>query len=158
MGSEFGQWTEWNCNASLDWHLTNEEPHHKMQKFIKKLNEVYKLNNELWEVDYSGNGFEWIDYQDQQNSILAFTRKNKAGDKLICIFNFTPEVHYGYKFGVSTEGTYEEVLNSDDIEFYGSNFERQYEVTTEKYEIHNQKQAISVNIPPLGAVIYRLKK
>lgn len=158
MGSEFGQWKEWNCNASLDWHLTNEEPHHKMQKFIKKLNEVYKLNNELWEVDYSGNGFEWIDYQDQQNSILAFTRKNKAGDKLICIFNFTPEVHYGYKFGVSTEGTYEEVLNSDDIEFYGSNFERQYEVITQKYEIHNQKQAISVNIPPLGAVIYRLKK
>ena len=158
MGSEFGQWNEWNCNASLDWHLTANEPHYKMQNFIKELNRVYKDNSELYEIDFDYKGFEWIDFQDSQNSLISFVRKNKAGDKLICIFNFTPEVHYGYKFGVAEEGVYEEVFNSDAEEFYGSNFERKFEVQTEKSDIHNHFNAISVNVPPLGAVMYRLKK
>lgn len=76
---------------------------------------------------------------------------------MICIFNFTPQVHTGYKFGVPKEGKYQEIFNSDLAEFYGSNFERKLEVKTINYEVHNQNHAISVNIPPLGAVIYKLK-
>ena len=158
MGSEFGQWNEWNCNQSLDWHLTENEPHYKMQNFIKELNKTYKENSELYEIDFDYKGFEWIDFQDSQNSLLSFVRKNKAGDKIICIFNFTPEVHYGYKFGVAQEGVYEEIFNSDAQEFYGSNFERKFEIQSEKECMHNHFNTISVNVPPLGAVMYRLKK
>lgn len=157
MGSEFGQWNEWNCNSSLDWHLLENEPHKKTQYFIEKLNEFYKNYSELWELDYFGEGFEWLDFKDQQNSILAFKRKNSKNEEVICIFNFTPQVHTGYKFGVPKEGKYQEIFNSDLAEFYGSNFERKLEVETINYEVHNQNHAISVNIPPLGAVIYKLK-
>lgn len=158
MGSEFGQWAEWNCNQSLDWHLTQNEPHYKMQNFIKELNRTYKENSELWEIDFDYKGFEWLDFQDQKNSLLSFVRKNKEGEKLICIFNFTPQAHPEYKFGVAEEGIYQEVFNSDSDEFYGSNYARKFEIQTEKFDIHNHNNVISVNIPPLGAVIYKIKK
>lgn len=158
MGSEFGQWKEWNCNQSLDWHLMSEEPHYKTLNFVKNLNKVYQDNKALWELDFDGKGFEWIDYNDQQNSLLSFVRKDKSGEKVICIFNFTPEVHLGYKFGVEEEGYYEEIFNSDRADFFGANYEIQDGINTEKCEIHNKKLAISVNIPPLAGVMFKLKK
>lgn len=158
MGSEFGQWNEWNCNQSLDWHLTENEPHYKMLNFMKNLNRVYKDNSELWEIDFDYKGFEWIDFHDSQKSLLSFVRKNKKGDKIVCIFNFTPEVHNEYKFGVEEVGTYEEIFNSDSADFYGSNFGRKFEINTEKLNIHGKENAISVNVPPLGALMYRIKR
>ena len=158
MGSEFGQWNEWNCNQSLDWHLTENEPHYKMLNFMKNLNRVYKDNSELWEIDFDYKGFEWIDFHDSQKSFLSFVRKNKKGDKIVCIFNFTPEVHSEYKFGVEEAGTYEEIFNSDSADFYGSNFGRKFEINTEKLNIHGKENAISVNVHPLGAVMYRIKR
>lgn len=158
MGSEFGQWNEWNCNQSLDWHLTHNEPHFKMQNFIRELNKLYTENSQLWEIDFDYKGFEWIDFQDSNNCLLSFVRKNKLGEKLICIFNFTPQVHYGYKFGVEEEGVYQEVFNSDSEDFYGSNYERKSEVQSEKECMHNHYNTIAVNIPPLAAVVYKLKK
>ena len=114
MGGEFGQWWEWNSNTSLDWHLVQEKPHETLQTFVKDLNAVYRQEPALHEVDFTHEGFEWIDFGDYEQSIVAFIRRAKDRDDfLVFVFNFTPVPRHGYRIGVPKPGFYREILNSD---------------------------------------------
>ncbi len=157
MGQEIGQWAEWNCNQSLDWHLLEWEPHYKLQKFVKDLNNVYKNNKALYELDFSGEGFEWIDFNDYEKSIISFVRKDREGNSVLGVFNFTPSVHRDYRVGVPKEGYYEEIFNSDSDIYFGSNVGNEGGRSSEKITSHGRENSILVNIPPLAGLYFKLK-
>jgi 1,4-alpha-glucan branching enzyme len=158
MGSDFGQWKEWNSNQSLDWHLTNYEPHRKLLEFVKNLNRVYKDNEAFWELDFTHEGFEWVDFHDADNSVMSFVRKSKNGEKMLCVFNFTPSPHLGYRIGVPEKGYYEEVINSDAEMFHGSNIGNLGGLHSEEVHSHGRNNSISINVPPLSAVFFKLHR
>jgi 1,4-alpha-glucan branching enzyme len=159
MGCEIGQWDEWNCMKSLDWHLLQYEPHQKLQYFMSELNRVYRSNPCLYQIDFSWEGFEWIDLHDHDQSTLSFVRKGAdPRDVMVCAFNFTPVSRGDYRLGVPQPGQYEQVLNSDSEAFGGSNFGQIPEVWSEEWGWHGRYHSIKVAIPPLGAVVYRLRR
>ncbi|MEK6560406.1 MAG: 1,4-alpha-glucan branching protein GlgB, partial [Nitrospirota bacterium] len=122
MGGEIGQWWEWNCDVSLDWHLLQYEEHSKLQRFVRDLNHLYRNEPSLCEIDFEYQGFEWIDFHDSDNSILSFLRRGKNPDDiLIFACNFTTVPRRGYKIGVPRAGYYKEILNSDAEIYGGSN-------------------------------------
>ena len=157
MGSEFGQWNEWFCKVSLDWHLPEQQVQQwQLQEFVKKLNKIYVENPSLWEVDFSYDGFRWMDFNDVDNSVIGFARFGRDHrDHLICIVNFTPQVLHDYKMGVPGSTPYQEILNSDADIFGGSNV-----INTEKlvpvHEPYGEAPYhITLNVPPLSGVILK---
>lgn len=159
MGAEIGQWHEWNCNQSLDWHLLNFESHSKLSKYIADLNHIYSSESAMHQVDFSYEGFEWIDFSDADRSIISLMRKSKNGEEnLIFIFNFTPMVHYGYKIGVPWGGRYDEIMNSDSSEYWGSNVGNYGGLDAWETSWQGRGYAVSLNIPPLGMVVLKHKR
>ncbi|MDI6401596.1 1,4-alpha-glucan branching protein GlgB [Balneolaceae bacterium ANBcel3] len=155
MGAEIAQWTEWNSEQSIDWGLTKYERHNGIQALIKDLNSVYTEQKALHQVDFDWSGFQWIDFSDADSGILAFMRRGKSEyDTLVCIFNFTPQVHYEYRIGVPREGTYRTIFNSDSEYYGGSNFGNDKMVAI-KGDWHDQPASIKVNIPPLAGIIVK---
>ena len=159
MGGEYGQFIEWNFDDSLDWHLVEQYPMHtKMLAYSKALNKFYVDNKALWQVDFDWNGFQWIDCNDNENSVVALVRRaEERSDFLVCVHNFTPEVRHGYRIGVPTKGTYVEVFNSDLEEFGGSGVVNAGDIASEDYPFHGRDQSIVITVPPLATVFYRLK-
>ena len=159
MGGEFGQFIEWNFDDSLDWHLVEQYPMHtKMLAYSKALNKFYVENKALWQVDFDWNGFQWIDCNDNENSIVALVRRaDERSDFIVCVHNFTPEVRRGYRIGVPTKGTYVEVFNSDLEEYGGSGVMNAGDIVSEDYAFHGRDQSIVITVPPLAATFYRLK-
>ncbi|MBA3007454.1 MAG: 1,4-alpha-glucan branching protein GlgB [Proteobacteria bacterium] len=161
MGSEFGQWAEWNCKRSLDFHLLDENPlHSQMLTFVAELNRFYKENPSLWQLDFSPEGFQWLDLEDRQNSIISYVRygKNRA-DHLVCLFNYTPQTHYDYKLGLPTDSQYEAIFCSDSEKFGGSNAGNN-ESNTTIYQPLAEPFAQApfhtrITVPPLAGVILR---
>ena len=157
MGCEFGQWSEWYCKMSLDWHLPEQEPQHRMlQEFVKELNRIYADNPSLWQVDFTHDGFRWMDFNDVDNSVIGFARFGEDHrDHLVCIVNFTPQIMYDYKMGVPGGTPYKELLNSDTGVFGGSN------VTNAEYlePVHEPygeaPYHITLTLPPLSGVILK---
>ncbi len=159
MGSEFGQWNEWNCADSMDWHLLQYDSHRTLQDFLGALNRVYAAQGPLHEIDFGWEGFEWIDLHDHDNSILSFMRKGAApGDAVLCVFNFTPVVRNVYRLGVPEAGEYEILLNSDLAEFGGSDAGRAAKPASEPKPWHNHPHSVSFTLPPLAAVFLRRRK
>jgi len=159
MGSEFGQWDEWNFDRSLDWHLLQYEPHQKLQRYIRDLNRLYRAEPPLYEVDFSYSGFEWIDFHDTEQSVISFIRQGKrAGDFLVFVCNFTPVPRYNYRIGVSDAGLYKEILNSDSAEYGGSNTGNAGGVSSEDISWNGRPHSISITLPPLAVVIFKQKK
>jgi 1,4-alpha-glucan branching enzyme len=155
MGGEFGQWSEWYCKRSLDWHLLEEDKHHRLlQDFVRHVNDLYKRQPSLWEIDFSHPGFKWMDFQDVDNSIISFARfaKNQE-DHLVCVFNFTPQTHQNYKVGVPTSKNYREILNSDAAHFGGSNVKTERVGATMHEPFGQASHHVTVAIPPLGGII-----
>lgn len=157
MGSEIGQWNEWNCNQSLDWHLLDWEPHQKTQRFVKDLNRVYKDNRPLWEIDFTPEGFEWVDFNDHENSVVSFIRKTRDGEKILCVFNFTPTPHQNYRLGVPVDGYYEEIFNSDSDMYYGSNVGNEGGRHSEQVSAHGKNHSLVLNLPPLAGMMFKIK-
>ena len=158
MGSEFAQFIEWREYEELQWDIIeNFDIHKKIHNFFKKLNHFYKKHSALWEDDYSKNGFQWIDADNNNQSILSFIRKSKK-ETLIFICNFTPVVYYDYKIGVPKAGSYKEIFNSDKEIFGGSNQLISEKLLSKNEKIHNFKQSISIKVPPLASVILKFKK
>ena len=120
MGTEFGQFNEWNCERQLDWQLLAQEPNASLHKFFNALNHFYLDNPPLWEDDYSWKGFQWIRHDDYQKSIVSFRRIDNSGNELIVIVSFQPVLREKYRLGVPVAGKYEEVFNTDSKEFGGS--------------------------------------
>ena len=158
MGMEFGQWREWQHGESLDWHLLQYDSHSGLQRLSRDLNEMLKGFPCLHQIDFSWEGFEWIDLNDWENSMLFTLRKGKdPNDLLVCGFNFTPVPRQGYRMGVPRLGTYEEVLNTDATIYGGSGLGNPRFVKAEPREWQSRAQSIPVTIPPLGAVYFRFR-
>ncbi|OGL48609.1 MAG: 1,4-alpha-glucan branching enzyme [Candidatus Schekmanbacteria bacterium RIFCSPHIGHO2_02_FULL_38_11] len=157
MGGEIGQWSEWVFSQSLDWHLLQYEPHKKFKNWIKDLNDLYKKEPSMYEIDFNSHGFEWIDFGDYEGSIVSFIRKGKdIEDFTVFVFNFTPVPRYNYRIGVPKSGHYKEVLNSDSERYWGSNVGNLGGVNAKPIRWHGRNYSIRINLPPLGALIFKL--
>ncbi|NJW53234.1 1,4-alpha-glucan branching protein GlgB [Salinimicrobium sp. CDJ15-91] len=154
MGAEFGQPSEWNHDGSLEWHLTNEDPHRKIQETLKELNKLYKKEPALYEKAFSHEGFEWVDIMDAENSIISFMRKaKKPEDNILVVCNFTPVPRENYRIGIEQAGSWKEIFNSDEERFGGSNVKNSEEIGTQDIPAHRQENSLSLTLPPM-AVIY----
>lgn len=157
MGGEFAQFIEWDYQKALDWHLLDYDMHKKMQNYIKDLNNFYKEYKALYEVDFNYEGFEWIDCNDSEHSIISFIRKGKDWhDMLIFVCNFTPAVYENYRVGMPFELAYEEVFNSDSEAYGGSNVING-EVRAEQIAFHNKPYSVSLRVPPLAMTVLKPK-
>lgn len=152
MGSEFGQFIEWNYKQGLDWLLLEYDKHKKLQGFSKALNKFYRQHSELWEIDYSWEGFQWISSEDNCNSVIAFRRINADGDELITVFNWTPNKFDSYCIGVPESGTYKVVFDTSLEKFGGVKPKLSGTYKTKKKEIHGFEQCIDLKLNGLNAV------
>ena len=160
MGSEFGQGLEWRYAYGLEWELLEREPHMKMKDYVKDLNHLYKNEKALHEIDNTYEGFDFIDPHNSEQSIITLMRKGKnERDFIIAVINFTPVVRYNYKIGVPYEGVYEEVFNTDNEKYWGSNQTMENsELTSYPEKWHNKDNHIRIKVPPLGATFIKGKE
>jgi 1,4-alpha-glucan branching enzyme len=155
MGGEFGQWREWRHDGSLDWHLTEHEPHAQMMNTVRQLNRIYRDYPALHALDTQSGGFEWIDGGDWENSVVSFLRKGRDGQPSVaCVFNFTPLPRPGYRVGVSEAGYWREIFNSDAHEFGGSGHGNLGGVEASPKEWHGRPLSLHITLPPLGALFF----
>jgi 1,4-alpha-glucan branching enzyme len=156
MGGEFGQWDEWNHEKSIDWHLLNYRPHRRLQKYVMDLNCLYQSEPALYEIDFSYEGFEWIDFHDTDNSTISFMRKAKdPRDFLVIVSNFTPVPRMGYRIGVPENCFYKEILNSDSYLYWGSNMGNAGGVHSEQTACQGKPYSIKIILPPLSVLIFK---
>ena len=156
QGAEFGQSEEWNFQQSLDWHLLQYAPHNGVQALIKDLNILYKNEPALYEKQFSGEGFEWIDYNDSENSVLVYIRKgNDESNDLVIACNMTPVPRENYKMGVPRKGKLKEIFNSNLKKYFGSGEYKNKVQSTKPESWQFRDNSINVNIPPLGAVVLK---
>ncbi len=155
MGGEFGQSSEWNFQESLEWHLTEFDFHSGIQEVIKDLNKVYKNNPALYEKQFSPEGFQWIEHNDQENTVLTFIRKgNNPKEDVIVACNFTPVPRENYRVGVPKTSQLKLLFNSDDSKYAGSGIGKKTLKPSAK-EWNGLEQSVVMTIPPLGVVIYK---
>lgn len=159
MGSDFGQWGEWNHAQSLDWHLLDGSGpdaagHRSLQTLVADLNRLYRERPEMHVLDHDSRGFQWIDFSDGDNSVIAFQRRD-VDDRpgLIMICNFTPVVRYNYRLGLPAPGRYRELLNSDDLLYGGSGVHNTSEIEAEDVPWHGKPYSTAVTLPPLAAFV-----
>jgi 1,4-alpha-glucan branching enzyme len=156
MGGEFGQWKEWNHDKSLDWHVLEYPTHYHVQRWVKDLNHVYRKSPALYELDFSQEGFEWIDCGDWEQSVVSFVRKAKSTDDILLIVcNFTPVPRYNYRIGVPRAGSWKEILNSDGREYGGSGHGNTGGVEATPVPFQGRYQSVSLTLPPLAILFFR---
>jgi 1,4-alpha-glucan branching enzyme len=156
MGTELGQWHEWDFRGALDWYLLENPENAAMQSFFRELNAFYRKNRPLWEDDTDWDGFTWLVADDNHNNVLSFLRRDRRGRELIFAVNFSPVTIEDYRFGVPPKAVYEEVFNTDAAAFGGSGVGNEA-VTPEWIPSHGQPCSVRVRIPPLGAIFLRGK-
>ena len=156
MGAEIGQFDEWNYQKQLDWNLLEYPMHSKLKEFNRQLNKFYLDHPELWEVDDSWHGFQWIALDDYQQSVISFRRIDKLGNEIIAICNFCPVRREGYRIGVPVHGRYTQIFSSDAAEFGGTGENNGTVASTEDIPLHDQEQSIAVNLPSLSVQFYQL--
>lgn len=158
MGSEFGQFIEWNYKQGLDWLLLDYEKHRKLLEFTKELNHFYKNHPALWEIDYSWEGFQWISSEDNANSTIAFRRIDKNGKEIIAVFNFTPNSFSEYKIGVPENASYKVVLDTS-LEKYGGTKSRiSGTYKAKKVPMHGLDYSIGIKLNGLSAIYLEKKE
>jgi 1,4-alpha-glucan branching enzyme len=155
MGGEIGQWREWNHDRSLDWHLLQWEPHRGVQSWVRDLNTLYAAEPCLHERDRDWTGFEWVDCNDADASVISYLRFGASRDRAaLVVLNFTPVVRYGYRLGVPWGGTWHEALNSDAPSYGGSGVGNLGGVEAEPVPHHGRPFSVRVALPPLAAVVF----
>lgn len=152
MGSEFGQFIEWNYKQGLDWLLLDYDAHKQLQTYFKELNHFYKANAPLWQVDHSWEGFSWISADDSDNSVISFRRIDAKGKEIIAVCNFTPVARENYKIGVPAKGNYKIVFNSDDQKYGGTGKTQPEKIKWQKEGMHGFEQCISLDLPPMSTI------
>ncbi|MBQ0084307.1 MAG: 1,4-alpha-glucan branching protein GlgB [Clostridiales bacterium] len=155
MGQEFAQFIEWNYKQELDWLLLDYDAHKQMLEYVKTLNKFYLTHSELWEIDYSWEGFNWISNDDNSQSIIAFRRINKSGEEIIAVCNFVPVARSGYRIGVTQKGSYKPVLCSEWKKFGGSVETPQKSVKSEQIAMHGCEHSIALDIPAMSVTYYK---
>ncbi|GEL07675.1 1,4-alpha-glucan branching protein GlgB [Salisediminibacterium halotolerans] len=158
MGSELGMYAEWKDKEDLDWHLLDYPLHQSMQHYIRDINHLYKDTTALYENDHDSSGFQFIDADNNDQSILCFIRRGKTpGDEAVVVCNFTPVVHYDYKVGVPQPGVYQEVFNSDQETYGGSGQVNPYDHHTFDESWHGQEQHMKIMVPPMAVAVFSHK-
>jgi 1,4-alpha-glucan branching enzyme len=156
MGAEFGQGGEWNFSQSLEWYVLEYPNHQGIQTVVKALNKLYKTEPALYEKSFESSGFEWIDGGNATDSILIYGRKgHNAKDDLVIVLNMTPATHRGFRVGVPDSGNWKEIFNSDEKQYWGSGMTNDKSVKTEKEYWHGKENSILVDLPPLGATVFK---
>ncbi|MBR6955219.1 MAG: 1,4-alpha-glucan branching protein GlgB [Clostridia bacterium] len=155
MGGEFGQFIEWRCQDQLDWFLLRYDMHPQLQACVREMNRIYRETPALWEIEDSWDGFQWIQVDDRDNSVLAFLRKDRAGNALLCVCNFTPVFHPVYRIGLPEAGVLTELLNTDSNLFGGSNQGNPAQIHTEPMAWGGFQHSLELVVPPLATVWYR---
>lgn len=160
MGNEFAQFIEWRSYEQLEWKLIDEFPRHKQtQDFYKDLNNLYKTEKALWQLDYEHDGFKWIDADNKDQSIFIYCRMGEdKKDTLIVICNFTPKVYYDFKVGVPYLGEYYELFNSDASSYGGSGQVMDEVITASSQGWHKEKYSIKIKVPPMATLILKPQK
>ena len=158
MGAEFGQWGEWNFEEALEWHLLDQEPHRGVQRWVRAINNLYRREPALYQMDSWPQGFEWMDCDDWQRSLLSFVRyPENETEGLLFILNLTPVPRPEYRVGVPWKGEWTYLLSSDDEGFGGSGIamEEGTVLMTDDIECHGRQQSLQVGLPPLGLMIFK---
>jgi 1,4-alpha-glucan branching enzyme len=155
MGGEFGQFREWNHDRGLDWELLDGPRHDGLRRLVQHLNHVYKNEPALWDLDDAYESFEWIDFHDAENSVVAFLRRSQTGELLVFAVNATPLVRYNYRLGVPNDGFYREIINTDGETYGGSNVGNLGGLQAEAVEWQGRTYSIPVNLPPLAVVAFK---
>ena len=156
MGGEFGQWNEWYHETSLDWNLLEHPSHSGVQRWVTDLNQLYKNEPALHELDFDQAGFEWIDCNDSQHSTLSMLRKGSSTeDTIVIACNFTPVPRHSYRVGVPGGGLWREILNSDAQEYDGSGQGNFGAVGAETTSFHGRPYSVNITLPPLAIVYFK---
>jgi 1,4-alpha-glucan branching enzyme len=156
MGQEIGQREEWNHATGIRWELLEFDLHRKLQRMVRELNRLYHEQPAMYQVDFHHTGFEWVDFHDGENSIIAFLRRAEdPKDFVMFCCNFTPVPRTAYEFGVPEEGFYEEILNTDSEIFGGSNLGNGGVVSSRPIPRHDRKWSVAVTLPPLAVVAFK---
>ncbi|MBL0738047.1 1,4-alpha-glucan branching protein GlgB [Flavobacterium sp. GN10] len=157
MGAEFGQTSEWNFEQSLDWHLLQYDFHSGIKRLITDLNQLYKSQPALYEKQFRGDGFEWINYSDHQNAILSYIRKgNNPDENLIVVCNFTQVVRENYRIGIPKKGKLQEIFNSDAVIYGGGGVENSKALKIETIGYDGRDFSAALILPPLSVTMYSL--
>jgi 1,4-alpha-glucan branching enzyme len=158
MGGEIGQWSEWNHDASVDWHLLEQPRNAGLARWVRDLNTFYRGQSPLHELDCEPAGFSWIDCNDAENSVVSFIRAGRQpGDEMAVVLNFTPIPRHNYRLGVPHGGQWEEILNSDAPLYGGSGQGNFGGVTAAPVPRHGKPYMLTITAPPLGMVLFRHK-
>ncbi|MBM4161028.1 MAG: 1,4-alpha-glucan branching protein GlgB [Ignavibacteria bacterium] len=156
MGGEFGQWKEWSHDESIEWHALEHSNHQGLQRWVKDLNHCYRTEPALYELDFSADGFEWIDFHDWENSLISFVRKGKStGDYILVVCNATPVPRHNYRIGVPRGGFWKEILNSDAWLYGGSGHGNFGGVEAAPIPAHGRHYSLTLTIPPLVALFFK---
>jgi 1,4-alpha-glucan branching enzyme len=154
MGGEFGQWREWNHDASLDWHLLEDSRHRGIQQWVRDLNRLYRSEPAMYRRDYDPSGFQWIDCCDWEQSVVSFLRRDGDTEVLVAC-NFTPVPRLNYRIGAPTSGFWDELLNSDAPDYGGAGFGNFGGVATAPVPAHGYYQSLSLTLAPLGIIFLK---
>ncbi len=157
MGQEFGQFIEWDEKKQLDWFLLDYDAHRRLHTYVKALNRIYRDNSPLWEIDYSWEGFNWLVSDDNSNSVVAFERKDKSGERIVVICNFTPVTRENYRIGIESRGSLTYMLCSDSADFGGSGKDAQKRIYTKKVPMHGKENSFEITLPGLSCIYLRYK-
>jgi 1,4-alpha-glucan branching enzyme len=153
MGGEFAQGREWNHDASLDWHQTEQPAHAGVQALVRDLNQLYRTHPALHSQDFGPAGFDWIDHEDARRSLLSFVRRGRDGSLMLVVCNFAPVVHHGLRLGVPAAGGWVERLNTDSAFYGGSNVGQSLgRVEAEAVGSHGRPQSVVLTVPPLATL------
>jgi len=156
MGGEFGQWKEWDHEEGLEWHVLQYRYHQGMQRWVRDLNHLYRSEPALFELDFSQDGFEWIDFSDWEQSIVSFIRKGiTTGDVMLVVCNFTPVPRYNYRVGVPRGGYWREMLNSDAKIYGGSGQGNIGGIESAPVPSHGRYHSLSLTMPPLSVLMFK---
>ena len=155
MGAEFGQFREWDTDTGLDWLLLDYPMHSNLKKYVQKLGEFYIKSPPLWEIDFSWDGFKWISDNDSDQNMIAFIRTDKSENDIISLINFAPVTRDEYRIGVPNPGEYEEVFNSDLVEYGGWGNLNDAEIIADEIPMHGFPYSVTLKAPPLAIVCIR---
>ena len=158
MGSEIGQWNEWDEDRSIEWDLLGHEPHRRLQQFCRDMGRLYPRLPALWERDSEQDGFQWIEFRDIENTTVCFVRRGgNQDDALVVVLNMTPVVRHGYRIGVPEPGPWHEIMNTDHPDYGGSGVRNTAPLETEAGIWHDFPQSLVLTLPPLGGMLLALK-
>jgi 1,4-alpha-glucan branching enzyme len=153
MGAELGQRQEWNHDASLDWHVLEYPLHRGVQHLVRDLNRIYRHSEALHQIDFTPEGFEWVELHNRNDSVFAWLRRAKDGGFVLCVVNLTPVVRHDYRVGVSVEGRYREVLNTDAALYGGSGLLNSGDLYTDQHGAHGRPYSLRLVLPPLATIM-----